>query len=616
MNTRKVLGLFALLFCIACTDKPIKTVKVNISFDKAKSEKISKQSLNNDDPYDDEWEVPTPSSVSEINCIGIMINDNSGDAGKCLLEDGSEITATKFSDFFGSDGTHSVVLNVTDGVEFNVVALKSTTGKCPSAKDLDDFKSTISQPLHIGKETIDITPSSTEIVLTTNYSKRKGIEDCRGIPGIPDDEDDRGGDGDGPQRDPRCDNSLNAAGYPAGDGTAASPYLICHISQLETINNNLNAHYELGDRIDGFEYPFEPIGPFVKNTMAIEPFTGSLNGRGYTIYDLTIQQDSSDLALFKYTQGALIENLHFENVIINAGNASSGYHYAAVAAFASDTTFKNISFNADISAVQLAGGLIGALQDSNTSTSGTIIENINFSTTINALQDTATYYGGLIGKINLSSAPVSVQIDEVGGYVNINSNPATATDTPAGGLIGAIEIDSNTGVSISNTNIHGYINGVNDVGGFIGKTSLMSGSGTVSISASYNQSTVQGGGSNIGGMIGMIDNAILNIDNSFTSGDVIGPAADTTGFIFGFGGATSTLNKQNLYYHNPAARGYACQGSTSGLTITCTEEDVFSDFYSSSHPVYTSAPYEWDFTNIWYMPGGVLPELQFTKGDF
>ena len=69
-----------------------------------------------------------------------------------------------------------------------------------------------------------------------------------------------------------------------GSGTEADPYIITNAEQLQQMNDDRTAHYALGNNIDASatagwdgDKGFGPIG------TVSDPFTGSLDGRGYVI---------------------------------------------------------------------------------------------------------------------------------------------------------------------------------------------------------------------------------------------------------------------------------------------------------------------------------------------
>lgn len=89
--------------------------------------------------------------------------------------------------------------------------------------------------------------------------------------------------------------------YGAVQGTAANPYMISTASQLQAVNNDPDAHYRLAGNIDLSGLDFEPIG-----NVDAGPFTGSFDGNGYTISNLTV--DSGKYAgLFGYNEGQVTD---------------------------------------------------------------------------------------------------------------------------------------------------------------------------------------------------------------------------------------------------------------------------------------------------------------------
>ena len=115
-----------------------------------------------------------------------------------------------------------------------------------------------------------------------------------------------GGDGgnpdDGPVGNPLCAKAADTSTeFNGGDGTAGDPFLICSRAQLEKIADDLTLNYELGQNIDLSDSNFTPIAG---------AFTGSLNGKGYKILNLTISVATRDVGLFEKlgTDGSIPES--------------------------------------------------------------------------------------------------------------------------------------------------------------------------------------------------------------------------------------------------------------------------------------------------------------------
>jgi hypothetical protein len=80
--------------------------------------------------------------------------------------------------------------------------------------------------------------------------------------------------------------------------------VICTAQELQLINENLGGDYELGCDITLVE-PFTPIGPTDHSQ-----FTGSFDGRGYTISGLEVNQPNDEfMALFAYIEGGSVHRL-------------------------------------------------------------------------------------------------------------------------------------------------------------------------------------------------------------------------------------------------------------------------------------------------------------------
>jgi hypothetical protein len=121
-----------------------------------------------------------------------------------------------------------------------------------------------------------------------------------------------------------------------GDGTAANPYQIQTAGQLESLTDHpelWNKHFVLSADVDmtGRTYSAALIAPDVDNSNSGfqgTPFTGTFNGQGHAIRNLTISSDTHHnyLGLFgMIAQGGRIDNLNLLDVDIAGGTGSSTY---------------------------------------------------------------------------------------------------------------------------------------------------------------------------------------------------------------------------------------------------------------------------------------------------
>jgi hypothetical protein len=200
--------------------------------------------------------------------------------------------------------------------------------------------------------------------------------------------------------------------------------------------------------------------------------------------------------------------------------------------------------------------------------SGTI-RNITLS---NADVDGASNVGALVGYNKLggtvfraSSSGSIVGGVSVGGLVGKNAGKVTRSGTVAtvsgtnrvGGLVG-----DNSG-AISNAFAAGKVSGSANVGGLVGMN-------TGKIAIAYAAATVGGGAANPGALVGFNDGGAIS--NSYWDTDV-------TGLMKGIGGSS---------------------GGSSNATGHTT--------LWLSDPL--NYPLTWDMRNIWYIPGGQLPQLR------
>lgn len=272
---------------------------------------------------------------------------------------------------------------------------------------------------------------------------------------------------------------------------------------LQGINGSpstLSDHYVLGADIDASPTKdwngglgFTPIGNGNPTS-----FTGTFNGLGHTISDLTINRPGTDdVALFGYISGADISNIGIIRV--------------------------------DITGQSQVGGLVGYALDSSSITNAYANGSVN---------GTGDHVGGLVGfnfvncTITNSYANVNVNStgNNVGGLVGSNGNFGTIKNVYASGNVnGAEHIGGLTGDNwgtITNAYSTGSVSGTGDyVGGLVGDNWKI-------ISNTYASGNVTGTGSNIGGLTGYDDTPYSTITNSFYD-------QETTGQSSGVGGGTA-----------------------------------------------------------------------------
>ena len=267
--------------------------------------------------------------------------------------------------------------------------------------------------------------------------------------------------------------SLASAFSGYGLGTQVNPFRISTCSQLQEINNNLSAYYDLVSNIDCTGNSFTSIGED-------GPFTGTLNGQDHTIKNL----NTDSYGLFDSAISATIENINISGGSITG--ASATVDLGSFVAESSNSTLTNLHSNMtlQLDSFGYVGGLVGFLDI------GTTISQSSFTGSISG-NNTDSYMGGLVGFMW-----------DTGNIISDSFSTGTITPPAASSQIGGI-IGASSGSAGSNgellrdySNMTIQTTGQTDVGGLEGSFVLGS------VLDSFSASTFVGSGTNIGGAFG------------------------------------------------------------------------------------------------------------------
>lgn len=191
--------------------------------------------------------------------------------------------------------------------------------------------------------------------------------------------------------------------------------------QVYNMRNELFGQYILQNDIDLSEYEnFDPIG------SQSSPFTGLLDGNGYTISGLKIDRSGSGYqGLFGYARNATIKDLTLKDVrVIGAGDVG------ALLGKASGVTIEQVAIeggeNCYIEGVDHVGGIAGGIDDGNNS----FIRNSYVNAKVHSR---ASQVGGFLGvaktiRIENSyftgtvTSPEGEQGHNTGGIIGLNEN--------------------------------------------------------------------------------------------------------------------------------------------------------------------------------------------------
>ncbi|MDE8703308.1 GLUG motif-containing protein [Adlercreutzia equolifaciens] len=325
--------------------------------------------------------------------------------------------------------------------------------------------------------------------------------------------------------------------FAGGSGTAANPYTIATVDQLEAFRDSVNAGTDYQGKVIELTADvtlpsdsWTPIGVATRKSSGLAtgstPFAGTFNGDGHTISGLTISSTSgSDYAigLFGALDGATIENLTLADVAIDV--PTSELAGAAAGLMVDDATVSNVQVSGKVSGLAGIGGVVGRMTLTGT------IENCTNNADVSALGGVgnvggivgAAYYTTPDGTMTISSCSNTGTItgtEAVGGIAGLNSSfvdnctnsgAITGSNYSVGGIVGeqknygGISQCTNTG-TIENQSEKGY--GTGGIVGWVrydGATSAYAASSAVSVTNNTNRGTVHGG-NDAGGIVGTFYN--------------------------------------------------------------------------------------------------------------
>lgn len=323
------------------------------------------------------------------------------------------------------------------------------------------------------------------------------------------------------------------------DPIAVDAILITSCDQLAggnpaTVPNHVemdySGFYRLANDIDCSTYTggnsFDPIG----SNTASQYFKGVLDGAGYIISNLEINESSSYTGLFARTQGAIIQNLTIENVD-RVCSTTSGDYCGVVAGYAEQTSFKDITLLQGTGVgISGEGSYTGAIAGY---ALGEKLQNINSDIDVLTSTSAELYTGGLVGYSRYYQ-PINrgYQLSE---YTNVTVNADISGYSETGGIVGYAQ-----DVYVDNASYTGQItHGGNTVGGLFGSVTsyLYSSLTSVVKNSSVNLTSVSAAVSarnELGGAIGdlyrsQLSNVtvegVLDASNYTTVGGAIGYAA-------------------------------------------------------------------------------------------
>lgn len=368
-----------------------------------------------------------------------------------------------------------------------------------------------------------------------------------------------------------------------GEGTAANPYKISTCLDLQSMNEDLSAHYVLTENVECYESAdwndhtgFVPVGE-----SAYSAFTGVLDGQGHTINNLYIDRSAID-----------------ENIA------------TGVFGFIVGGTVKNLDVNGFIKGGTYVGGIAGAMLND------ALITNVK-SDVITwgnaAQQDEGLLFGGVGGIAGLMVG--NSTITRAGAFAPVGVALVDTTVTFGGGIVGTMVGSGTVTDVMSDAHLVSLSDGQVGLGGVIGASvdPYDLGLGNGMVKNAYASSIIDLKDGNLGGgFIGGVQN--LSIAHSFSTAHFTtdGEPYVVGGFYGYSNGSSTTLTDTWLDADRSQTENCAgTPGDISGCTVINTDDAPDPDRFS----VPTNAPLSsWDFTHIWTI-SNEWPILQRTISD-
>ncbi|PKN73588.1 MAG: hypothetical protein CVU50_02405 [Candidatus Cloacimonetes bacterium HGW-Cloacimonetes-3] len=146
--------------------------------------------------------------------------------------------------------------------------------------------------------------------------------------------------------------------FSAGTGTQSDPYIVTTATELDSVRFHLDscflqvADIDLGSVQYTSSIGWQPLASY----SVFGAFTGSYDGNGHTIANLTINNEAAGyLSLFGEIDSATIKNVSLENIDIRAGGSSGG-----LVGYAVNSEIINCFVVGTMRASDNCGGIVGS----------------------------------------------------------------------------------------------------------------------------------------------------------------------------------------------------------------------------------------------------------------
>ena len=155
--------------------------------------------------------------------------------------------------------------------------------------------------------------------------------------------------------------------------------IITSVAELQAVANNMAGDYELGADIDLHDVNWIPLGASANQTNSPTEFTGTFDGKGYKISNLTINSntrgENNQVGLFAELGNCTISNLVIDNAVITDEGYNPHVGILAGRAYYTRPNISNVSVQGEFWVTHISAsergnpsvaGLVGCLYGSNT----------------------------------------------------------------------------------------------------------------------------------------------------------------------------------------------------------------------------------------------------------
>lgn len=375
--------------------------------------------------------------------------------------------------------------------------------------------------------------------------------------------------------------------FAGGNGTLNSPYLIATADQLDSVRGYTDASFQLVSDISLADYA---------NWEPIDAFSGTLDGRGFTISGMVITAAASPAGLF----GRIEPTGAVSNITVANSHISSDHMKTGAVVGLNEGTIDNVQVVSTIVAgPDFTGGVAGMNY-------GTIIGALVLQSDISG----SSSVGGLVGqnwslieRSRVDDSAVTGQ-EHTGGAVGYNTESASLhqlsyeSSSQYAGVFGGIGatggiVGTNEG-GLWLSRVDGSINGTVNVGGLVGVNA--GDIDSVSVRAAVY------GYNSVGGLIGLqTDGQVYQAVSNSTVG-----SPNVYGALLGTGveGQPQQGNSFSMvYWNSDLLPGVAAVGQ---YTVGMMGVDELTGEEMTNQQKYEG----WNFQSVWYMNEAAgMPEL-------